>query len=463
MGVHFAFGIPVAVVEALNAAAARRVVLGHRDLHAGAVGELLGLLHQPLAKRFLSHHHGPVQILQGARDNLAGRSRRTVHEHHHRDVRKQRGAHRLVRLVPIGSLAFRADDLFALRHEQIHDGNGLAEQAATVAAKVKHNLRCPQRIGQVNQGFADLRPRRFCERAQGQIPRAVVQHAVVRDVGHFDFGADEVESEQPFRARSPNAKGQRRAGRTLEQFADLIFGQSLKVAPVHFLQNVAQSQARLFCRFAFQKVDHHGLAGGVGFHAGPNTSVFSGLHETDVFHFGFGEVPGVRIQLRQHGLNARFHQFSRGEFVHVIDVQFAERRLHDFELFGHLEIVVFDGHRSQQHKAEGCCQPHRQGGKSKSVHAGIQLGVWGSEGDEGCSATCCSNERTTRFMCRWHSSKVGTSVPAKMNTTAHWGFPGSQFLAKRVFSTRHTSRNNRLMRFRSTARRNRRFPTEKAA
>ena len=72
LGMNFAGVVAVAVIEALHTSAARGVVFGHRHFHPSAVGEFLGLLHEPFSKRLFSHHDASVQILDRSSHNFAG-------------------------------------------------------------------------------------------------------------------------------------------------------------------------------------------------------------------------------------------------------------------------------------------------------------------------------------------------------------------------------------------------------
>ncbi len=76
----FALLVAAAVIQALDAPTAWGVILGDRDLHARSVGQLLGLLHQTLPKRFFPDHNPAVKVLQGACHDFGRRRRLAVHK-----------------------------------------------------------------------------------------------------------------------------------------------------------------------------------------------------------------------------------------------------------------------------------------------------------------------------------------------------------------------------------------------
>ena len=127
-------------------------------------------------------------------------------------------------------------------------------------------------------------------------------------------------------------------------------GQSFDGSPIDANDHIAKLNPRRFCRLSFQHIHHDGLAF-ARFNARADAAIFSRLHEADVLHFGLREVAGVGVKLSQHGFDARFHQFAWSQLVDVEQIQFSERRLHDFELLRHLEVVVFEV--CSQGQAEG--------------------------------------------------------------------------------------------------------------
>ena len=90
-GEHVAFG---GLVEhdvghdalGLDRGAARRVVARGGDLQRGVGGELAHRLHRALAEGLRAHDGGALVVLQGAGDDLAGRGRAFVDQHHQRHL-----------------------------------------------------------------------------------------------------------------------------------------------------------------------------------------------------------------------------------------------------------------------------------------------------------------------------------------------------------------------------------------
>ena len=367
---NLALLVAVAVIQALDAPPAGGVVLGDRDFHAGAVGELFGLLHQAFAEGFFPDDDAAVQVLQGAGHDFRSGRGLAVHQDGHRKVGSQRASSGLVRLVPVRALPLGADHFLPLAHKQVDHRDGFPEQASAVAAQVHHHVLGPQRIREVEQGFADVHARCFRERVQGQIPRLVRQHALVRHVRHFHLAPRQREGHGVRESRPFHQDAHFGAGGALQKVADLVGVQSSQRTAIHFQQDVAQAQAGFCRRLTFQQVDDGGSVVS-RFDARAHAPVLARLHETDVFHFGLREVPGVGVELGKHGLDAGLHQFPRGQFIHVKEVELSESRLHDFQLLRHLEVVVFG--RGGGHPQDHSCWKGQP--KKRATH-GAGLGGW---------------------------------------------------------------------------------------
>ena len=209
-----------------------------------------------------------------------------------------------------------------------------------------------QGIGQVEERLSDLHARGFGERIQSQVPRALTQHACVRNIGHLDFPALQFEGQNLFGSRSLDIHLDVGACGTLKKVADLFLLKVGDVAPINALQHISELDAPQFCGFAFQEI-HNGGAAVARFNARANAPVLPGLHEADILHFGFRKIPCVGVELGEHRLDASFHEFTGRQGVDVEKVEFPESGLHDFELLGHLEVVVFRCGGHGQHHSQG--------------------------------------------------------------------------------------------------------------
>ena len=72
--------------------AAGQEVLAHGDVQHAAVGQRQHLLEDALAEGARAHHRGPVAVAQRARDDLRGRRRAAVDQHHHGHLGGDRAA-----------------------------------------------------------------------------------------------------------------------------------------------------------------------------------------------------------------------------------------------------------------------------------------------------------------------------------------------------------------------------------
>ena len=127
--------------------AGRGEVAGGGELQRAAVAQEHRALHQRLAERALADQGAALGVAQGAGDDLARAGAVAVDQHHQRQVARDRGRVGGVdvprRVQPLGHHDGRA----ALQ-EDARDADGLADQAARVAAQVEHErLAPPSRAG----------------------------------------------------------------------------------------------------------------------------------------------------------------------------------------------------------------------------------------------------------------------------------------------------------------------------
>ena len=87
--VHHIHGVILGItlgIGFLNATACRGVIMRHGESDHRTVGQVDGALHKSLAKGSATYDHSTVLVLYGTRDNLGGRSRILVDEHHNLSV-----------------------------------------------------------------------------------------------------------------------------------------------------------------------------------------------------------------------------------------------------------------------------------------------------------------------------------------------------------------------------------------
>ena len=372
----------------------------------------------------------------------------SVDEHHERHVRRRRPAQRGVGLVPLVGLAPGGDDFRSFRNEQVDDADALVEQATSIAPKVEHQPLHAGGIPKGHQGLAHLSGRTAGEFGEVDVARAVVEHAGIGDGRNANLGPLHLEFESPPAIGAVDADGHRTAGFALKQVGDgLGVHVRFHLAPVDVEDDVSRTQARLVRRVSF--VDLHNRHPALHrLDEGANAPVFARVHEPDVLDPRFGIVDGVGVQLVEHGVDGHAHQGARLGLLHVKLMHAPKDGSQDLEVLGDFEVGA--GGQGRPDAEDGKGNGHEDGGKagrSGAGHAGS------------CRASFIrdSNRSMARSTCSWE----GRSFPTKMSTTANWtrsGRPSSN--TERRF--RQLSRINRLMRLRSTARRNRRLDTVKA-
>ncbi len=190
-GVHI--GEQIAVI-ALDPAARRRVVARGREGEARPVGQRVNALDEPLAPGALTDQHAAVVVLDGARDDLGGRGRAAIDQHHERLVEVRRVARGVVLLRRGRGAPARVDDHGALRHEDVADVDGLLEDSSRIAAQVEQELLHALLLEPL-QGLVELLARGVGEVGQHDVADARLQHEGVahrlgRDLGARDGQLD---------------------------------------------------------------------------------------------------------------------------------------------------------------------------------------------------------------------------------------------------------------------------------
>ena len=112
---------------------------------------------------------------------------------------------------------------------------------------------------------------------------------------------------------------------------------------------ITGSQPCLLCRPAFVGVGDAGVFS-VELDESAYATVFAGGHEFIVFDFRFRDEHGVGIQAFEHGVDGGFVEFSRVDFVNIVQVQLPKQAVVDIETLGDLEVVLlFLSHTSDGH------------------------------------------------------------------------------------------------------------------
>ncbi len=106
------------------------------ERQAGVVAEVVDGLNEALAEGGFAHDQGAIVILQRAGDNLSGRSRVAIDQHHDGEVFAVVAMRGHVVLVRIGAAALRNDGL-PLGQQVVANVHRLAQQASGIAAQVK--------------------------------------------------------------------------------------------------------------------------------------------------------------------------------------------------------------------------------------------------------------------------------------------------------------------------------------
>mmetsp|Transcript_38067 Transcript_38067/g.96241 ORF Transcript_38067/g.96241 Transcript_38067/m.96241 type:complete len:512 (+) Transcript_38067:913-2448(+) len=171
-----AVGQDAAVVNVL---AIGCLVLGHRHEQRGAVLQLKHGLDAALAvSRALAHDHCAPAVAQRARQDLGGRRRVAVHQHHERVVR-QGGRARLGRLQLV---------VVPARRDREHGRLAVQPQRSHLDARIHQPARVGTQIEDVAVGARRLQPRQRVlhvgGRVVGELRQPHVPHLAVRRVEH---------------------------------------------------------------------------------------------------------------------------------------------------------------------------------------------------------------------------------------------------------------------------------------
>ena len=174
--------VRVLVFACLDAASRRDIVFCCGQLQLACVGQRhVGHLHQSLAVRSCSHHHGAVEVLQRTARNLTGARRSLVYEHHDGHNRVNRFCCGLVFAVGVLHLSLHAEQMLALREEHVQNLYSLANRSAAVATEVQ-NERSHAVVLHVEHGAAHVLGATFHKLVVVDISHAVLLHAVVGEV-----------------------------------------------------------------------------------------------------------------------------------------------------------------------------------------------------------------------------------------------------------------------------------------
>ena len=310
------------LIGSLNNPPRRGVVTRHRDADRRAVAQPELTLHQPLAEARTTDDHRPVPVLQRPGDDLAGRSRVLVDEHHDRPAEKSAvdrrrigaGRHR----APLGR-----DDPAAARQEEVGHSDRLIEQAAAVAPQIEdqrtHALHPLERLD-------ELLHRRPPETVHLDIPRLRIDL-----VGRVD------RMERNIAAR--HGKRQRRAA---QSFGHLGPAQPDGPLPVDPHDPVARQQSHLRRRASGDRVDdHHRVVQHIEFD--PDTAETAVEALVDALHLLLRKIGRMGIEPREHPADRLLDQRRRIERIDVGGIHIAIG-LHEFLQLRGRRIVELGAH-----------------------------------------------------------------------------------------------------------------------
>ena len=135
---------------------------------AGVLAQVIDRLHQAFAKGGLADDEGAVVVLQGAADNLRGRSRSAVDHHHDGKALAAVAVRRCIIPVWKGAPAL-ADDALPLGEQMVADLDRLVEQSAGIAPQVEDQ---PLQVAKAVDGLAHFGGRRLLELRQMDVAHA---------------------------------------------------------------------------------------------------------------------------------------------------------------------------------------------------------------------------------------------------------------------------------------------------
>ena len=335
----------MAVVDGLDAAAGGCVVFGRRDFELAVIGERPDALHKALAIGACADDGGAVHVLQGAGNDLRGRSRPGIDQNDKGDPEVHRIAGGLVHLAGPLDTSLGSDDDGPFRDEEGHDVHSLVHRAAPISAKVQHQPLHSLGLERVIPVFDPL-SHTFGELGHEDIPRRVVQHVHVFDGGEGDAfpghgnldgfaGLPGGASAQLFHAEQD--LGARLPAHLLGGF---LAGEPMGGHAVDRFDLVAAAKARLGGRGAgIGLVDQH-----VPIHValvddGADAPVGVGEHHLEVFLLFFRDIDGVRVEGLQHGVHALPLDPSDFQGIDIGAVQFLEDGIVEFDPFAQGETL----------------------------------------------------------------------------------------------------------------------------
>ena len=124
--------VSIAIVWLLNATSGRCIITGNREANHRTVGQIYRTLHQSFTKRTASYNNPSVPILHGTADNLTGRSRIFIYQHHQPSILK--GTVSLgIEIAPFCSTPFRVYNQFFLAQKLIGQIDSRIQIATAIA------------------------------------------------------------------------------------------------------------------------------------------------------------------------------------------------------------------------------------------------------------------------------------------------------------------------------------------
>ena len=329
----------VAVVDGLYAPPAGNVVFAGGQLHLRIVWQVQRQLHQALAVGARAHHHGAVEVLQGAAGNLARRCRVAVNEHHHGHHRVD-GLHRgLVGMVGALHLAAVLNHGDAFFHEHVHQAGRLRLAAPAIAAKVEHKG-LHALVLHLDERAAHLACATISKLREQQVSDAVAAQTVVGDGGRLLYlPARYLHLHHLPRGGPADFQHERGAGVAAKVAAHVRGALAHHRRVVHAQDDVALLQSRLLGRRVGVGLVNHRVANlQVIAYERPYARIFP--REERLQLVGVGIIDGVGVQRLHHAVDAVGNHALRVQRIDIKHVEVAIHGVENLKVLAHLEVVV---------------------------------------------------------------------------------------------------------------------------
>ena len=337
--------VAVAVVDGLDAAAARRVVFAGGDFQLAVVGHRADRLDEALAVGAGTGDGGAAQVLQGAGGDFGGGGGVAVDQHQqgHQGVdRRIRGA---VFPGQFGHAAFGGDHERSLRNEERDDVDGFVHHAAAVVAQVDDQALGagflePQHVGL--EFFGDLGR----EAVELDVADVVAVQAGIADIRHVDPFAGDDHVDRVFRAAFDDLEFHLGAGLALHPAGALLGSFFVDGDSVDLEDDVAGLEAGLGGRGVLIRLDDADALAGRLADQGADAAVVAGGQQFEVFPFFFGDIDRIGIEGGEHRPQARDDHFVEVDRIDIRLGDFLQGGIFRFEALAQFEILALGGRLS---------------------------------------------------------------------------------------------------------------------